>query len=215
MGYLDQVQIKTQKRMHVQKSIIRYLSRFFSGEGTILDMGCGKGEFISQVKGVKLLAIDTDPSAKSHLPSNVTFVNGGVETLSGIESNSVEIIYASNFIEHLSMEEATFFLKEGLRILQLGPKKGFLIIVQPNFRYSYRNYFDDFTHKSVFTHISLSSLLEMTGYEVIVCEKKFLPYSLSSKKAYFSFLLSPYLRLGLRIFGGQMLFVATPKDLKP
>jgi len=212
MSYIDDVQVKSKKRRQVQLSIIRYLSKFLSESGSILDMGTGRGEFISQVTGQKLIAIDIDPKAKNYLPPNIIFINGGIEKVEEIDPQSIDTIYASNFIEHLSMEEATKFLADSLKLLRITPHKGNLIIVQPNFRYSYKNYFDDFTHKTIFTDVSLTSLLQFTGYEVIKCEKKFLPYSLNSKKSHFSFLIGPYLKLPIRIFGGQMLIVACPRS---
>jgi ubiquinone/menaquinone biosynthesis C-methylase UbiE len=211
VSYISEIQVKSLKRRQVQESIIRYLRKYINQEGSILDMGTGRGEFISQVKARKLYAIDIDPNAKNFLPSSVKFFNGGIDELENFEPNSIDAVYASNFIEHLTIEEATRFLESTLRILKVAPNRGYLIILQPNFRYSYRNYFDDFTHKTIFTHVSMSSLLQFIGFEIIACEKKFLPYSLNSKKSYFSFLIGPYLKLRIRIFGGQMLIVASPK----
>ncbi len=198
--------------MQVQRSIIQYLSKYLNHDGSILDMGSGRGEFITQVKARNLYAIDLDENARNFLPPEVIFFNGGIEKLKNFQANSIDAVYASNFIEHLTIEDAIQFLQATLPLLKVTPERGYLIVLQPNFRYSYKNYFDDFTHKTIFTHISMTSLLRFTGYEIVAREKKFLPYSLSSKKSFFSFLVGPYLKLRIRIFGGQMLIVARPKN---
>ena len=41
---------------------------------------------------------------------------------------------------------------------------GRFIVIQPNFRYAFRRYFDDYTHRSVFTHVSLPALLRSRGF---------------------------------------------------
>jgi hypothetical protein len=99
-------------------------------------------------------------------------------------------------------------MKEAHRLVRVSAGSGYLIVMQPNFRYAFKNYFDDFTHKTIFTDKSLVSVMRLAGFEVEVCEKRFLPYSLDSKKAKFSFLIGLYLKSKIRIFSGQMLIVA-------
>lgn len=208
VGYLQNVQIQSNKRKFVQMQIIKYLDKYLRNTETILDMGCGQGEFISQVQGKSLVAVDLDPQAAKYLPNEVKFLNGGLEQLSDVESNSIDVIWASNFLEHLEIEDVFLFLKEAHRLIRKSSDSGHLILMQPNFRYAYKNYFDDFTHKTIFTDKSLVSVIKMAGFEIEVCEKKFLPYSLDSKKAKFSFLIGFYLKSRIRLFGGQMLVVA-------
>ena len=45
--------------------------------------------------------------------------------------------------------------------------RGTLTILQPNYRYAYREYFDDYTHSAVYSHVSLRDFLEAHGFEVI------------------------------------------------
>ena len=66
------------------------------------------------------------------------------------KNNEVSLIFASNILEHLSKEEFEKTLKEIKRILK---KKGKLIIIQPNFKYAYKEYYDDFyTYPRVYTY---------------------------------------------------------------
>ena len=43
---------------------------------------------------------------------------------------------------------------------------GRLLVIQPNFRYAFREYFDDYTHRSMFTDVSLPNLLRAQGFEI-------------------------------------------------
>ena len=208
MGYLKDVQVQTTKRKFVQKEIIKYLAKYLQNAESILDVGCGQGDFISQVHGKTLIALDLDPQAENYLPSNFRFINGGFERLIELDPKSIDVIWASNFLEHLEMKDVLIFMKEAHRLVRVSAGSGYLIVMQPNFRYAFKNYFDDFTHKTIFTDKSLVSVMRLAGFEVEVCEKRFLPYSLDSKKAKFSFLIGLYLKSKIRIFSGQMLIVA-------
>ena len=44
---------------------------------------------------------------------------------------------------------------------------GSLTILQPNYRYAYREYFDDFTHVSIYSHVSLCDFLMANGFEIV------------------------------------------------
>ncbi|MDA0205972.1 MAG: hypothetical protein O2795_11585 [Acidobacteria bacterium] len=46
---------------------------------------------------------------------------------------------------------------------------GRLICVQPNFRLEPRRYFDDYTHKQIYTDVSFRDFLEANGLKVIHC----------------------------------------------
>jgi hypothetical protein len=84
-------------------------------------------------------------------------------------------------------------------------------MVQPNYSYAYREYFDDYTHISIYSHISLCELLQAEGYEIIRCVPRFLP--LTIKKS--GLVISPaliwlYLHSPVKPFGKQMLVLARP-----
>lgn len=211
MEYLNQVQVNSSKRRQVQKGIINYLRPFLFNADSVIDIGCGRGEFITQVEAKFKFAIDLDSSAGSFLHSGINFIHGSHDSLSRFGRESIDVIWASNFVEHLEMKDVNSFLEECFRILKRGTNGGYLILMQPNFRHSFKNYFDDFTHKTIFTDVSLRSLLNSHGFKVVKCERKFLPYSLNSRKAFFSPLIVIYLKSRIRILGGQMLVIATPQ----
>jgi hypothetical protein len=48
-----------------------------------------------------------------------------------------------------------------------------LNILQPNYYYAFREYFDDYTHRTVYSHISICDFLEVHDYRVTRCVPRF------------------------------------------
>ncbi|SRR5260370_1918251 len=91
---------------------------------------------------------------------------------------------------------------------------GRLLLIQPNFRLSFRHYFDDYTHIQIFTDTGLRDLSTSSGF---VCKKvvgRFLPFSLKSPGPKWPWLLRLYLALPVRPFAGQMYIVAQPESVR-
>ena len=84
---------------------------------------------------------------------------------------------------------------------------GKLILVQPNYYYAYRKYWDDFTHVKPYTHESLADMLRCNDYDVLRVEKRFLPFSFKSWMPTSYLLTKLYLGLPWRPWAGQMLVV--------
>jgi len=132
--------------------------------------------------------------------------------LSDIETNSVDVVHASNLFEHFSDEELLKVMTEVKRVLRVGGK---IMLMQPNFRYTYKAYFDDHTHKKVFTHVSLANFLFSHGFSVLLKKPKFLPFSLKStpfKLPFLRMIVWTYLRSPWKPFAGQMLLIARIND---
>ena len=83
--------------------------------------------------------------------------------------------------------------------------------MQPNFRYCYRNYFDDYTHETIFTDESLCGLLVAKGFEIFHRRARYLPFSLQSRLPKSYLLTRLYLKLGVPLLAKQMLVVAQKK----
>jgi ubiquinone/menaquinone biosynthesis C-methylase UbiE len=122
------------------------------------------------------------------------------------EDGCADAVFASNLVEHLTREEFEKTLNESGRILKDG---GRLCLLQPNFKYSFRNYFDDYTHVSIWTHISLADFLESKGWHVDLLLAKYLPLTLKSRLPVHPALIWLYLVSPLKPLAGQMLLVAT------
>ncbi|HET6308242.1 MAG TPA: hypothetical protein VFG12_13720, partial [Rhodopila sp.] len=90
-------------------------------------------------------------------------------------------------------------------------EKGTINILQPNYRYAYREYFDDYTHVSIYSHISLADFLTANGYEVFHIVPRFLPLTVKSGMPVSPWLIAAYLAAPVKPFGKQMFIRARPR----
>jgi hypothetical protein len=81
--------------------------------------------------------------------------------------------------------------------------------MQPNFRFESRAYFDDYTHRSVFTDVSLPALLRAHGFDIDLVQPRFLPYSMRGTRLPIrEWTVRAYLRSPFKPMAGQMLVIA-------
>jgi ubiquinone/menaquinone biosynthesis C-methylase UbiE len=193
------------KRDKVWKYICGYLQRFIPENSKVLDIGCGYFNFINNIKAAQKHALDNAQQVVNFASKDVIFHLGSTSEMKDIASDYFNIIFASNILEHLSAEELKAAISQIKRVLK---KDGKIIIIQPNFKYSYKVYFDDHTHKQIFTDESLCNLLEENGFVIFRAFPRFLPFSMNSNFPKIGFLIWLYLRSPLRPFAGQMLIIA-------
>ena len=122
-----------------------------------------------------------------------------------IEDGTIDFAFASNLFEHLTQSQLAAVLISLRKKLAPG---GTLTILQPNYRYAFREYFDDYTHVAVWSHVALADFLVANGYEIVELHPRFLPLSIKSKLPVWPFLIQAYLALPLKPLGKQMLLVA-------
>ena len=117
-------------------------------------------------------------------------VVGSVTDLGFLDDGTVDFAFASNVFEHLRQEDLVTVL-EALR-RKLAPS-GTLTILQPNYRFAYREYFDDYTHIAVYSHVSLCDFLIANGYEIFDAKPRFLPLTIKSRPPVSPLLIRAYL----------------------
>ncbi len=78
------------------------------------------------------------------------------------DDNSFDILFSKSFIEHLS--DPSNYLDEAFRVLKPG---GMLLTLVPDWESNYKIYFDDYTHRTPFTLVSLNDAYKMFGFEQI------------------------------------------------
>jgi SAM-dependent methyltransferase len=194
-------------RNRVWQAIGGYLQRWIPLHGAVLDLGAGYCAFINNIRASEKQALDIYPGFTRYANSEVKTHVGTCTDLSRFESKHFDVVFASNLLEHLTRDAAQDVLREARRILK---PEGCLILVQPNFYYAYRNYFDDPTHLQIYTHLGLAEFLITHGYRVEKMEPRFVPFSFKSHWPTWGWLAVLYLRLPFRPFAKQMMFVARP-----
>jgi SAM-dependent methyltransferase len=197
------------KRAAVWGALWRYyFRRLIPPDACVLDMGCGYGDFINNVVARRRIAIDVWPEFARHLVPGVEPHVGSVTDLSFLADGSVDLAFSSNVFEHLPQADLVSVLAQLRRKLSAN---GTLVILQPNYRYAFREYFDDYTHITVYSHISLSDLLVANNYEVVEAHPRFLPLTVKSRLPVWPILIAAYLASPLRPLGKQMLIRAKPR----
>jgi hypothetical protein len=132
----------------------------------------------------------------------------GVTDLDRIEDGVVDFAFASNLFEHLTQADFAATLAALRR--KLSPE-GTLNILQPNYRHAYREYFDDYTHVAIYSHVSLADFLVANGYRVIETRPRFLPLTIKSRWPVHPALIAAYLKSPIKPLARQMFLRARPQ----
>jgi ubiquinone/menaquinone biosynthesis C-methylase UbiE len=130
-----------------------------------LEPGCGRGEFLEEFNklGLDCYGIDLSEYSGSMCPDVEVKKKVDLENhIWPFPDNNFDIIYNKSLMEHLRNPDK--FLLEARRVLKPGGK---IICLIPDWESNYKTYFDDFTHRTPFTSISLSDIYKITDYNNI------------------------------------------------
>lgn len=192
-------------RSEVWRHIAAYLQRWVDADGALLDLAAGYADFTRHVRAGRKVALDLNPELRSFTGPGIEAMVGDATDLGPFADGEFATVFASNFVEHLDHEAIDSLLGGIRRVLRPG---GRLVLVQPNFRLAPRRYFDDYTHRTIWTDQSLADLVTAAGLPVEHVEARFLPLTMKSRLSFGHRLVPLYLRLPWRPLAGQMLVVA-------
>jgi SAM-dependent methyltransferase len=195
-------------RAIVWKVVADYLSAWIPPNAHVLEIGAGYCDWINNVVAARRVAVDIWPEMTRYAAAGVeTRVLDISRDLATLGASSFDAVLASNILEHFEPGIAISVVEGICRSLTPG---GRLIVVQPNFRYAASRYFDDYTHRSVFTDVSLPNLLRAHGFRIDRVQPRFLPYSMrGSRLPIRSWTVRAYLRSPIKPMAGQMLVIAS------
>ncbi len=151
--------------------LIQYLFDTFQMQKgqKLLEVGCGRGDFLNGFSklGLDCYGVDLQPDvAKKQFPLlDVKSCDLENQQLP-FEDNSIDIIYSKSVLEHLHAPDK--YLSDAYRVLKKG---GIILTLVPDWESNYKIYFDDFTHRTPFTRVSLQDILNMTGFQSIEVKK--------------------------------------------
>ncbi|MBR8829587.1 MAG: hypothetical protein N5P05_001464 [Chroococcopsis gigantea SAG 12.99] len=187
-----------------------FLQNHVNENDSIVDIGGGYCEFINQIKAKNKYLIDLNPDAKIYANPDIKVLNINIFEVQNKEElrGKFNKIFISNFFEHLNnSEELIQVLDFCFHILK---PHGSLLVIQPNFKYSYKEYFDFIDHKLAITHLSLEEILKTVGFKIDVLIPRFLPFSTKGRPSSPA-LLKIYLKLPIAwgLLGGQLFVRAT------
>jgi SAM-dependent methyltransferase len=188
--------------------VSNWFARYVRPGDAVLDLGCGYGEFINQIRCREKLAMDLNPDARRFLSADVRFLLQDCSARWQLPDGSLDAVFTSNFFEHLPDKAALGrTLDEIHRCLRPG---GRLIAMGPNVKHVPGAYWDFWDHHIALTEASLSEALRTRAFDIDVCIGRFLPYTMADGRQYPEVFLRAYLKLPFawRFFGKQFLVVA-------
>jgi len=151
------------------KKLAQYLYNRYSisKNAKLLDIGCGRGEFLKGFIdcGVKGFAVDQSSVAIKYCPEaelrNSDIENEGIP----YPDNFFDFVYSKSVIEHFYYPER--LVNEMHRVLKPG---GLAITLVPSWEYNYRIYFEDYSHRTPFMLDSLRDIQIIHGFENVNVE---------------------------------------------
>lgn len=197
------------RKNKIWKSLYKYFFiNYISKRDTIMDIGAGYCELINNVKCHRKIAIDINPDTKKFANNDVEVFNYQLNKIEKIFSNKIDVVFFSNFFEHLnSKEEIIRYIEVSYNILN---SDGKIIIMQPNIDLVGGKYWDFIDHKQPLTIPSLVEALEINDFKVKKSIKRFLPFTTKTISPVFNWMIYLYLKAPafLRFGAGQSLIVA-------
>lgn len=195
-------------RNQVWQVLSRYFQRWVKQEDVVLDVGAGFCEFINNIPAKHKFALDLNPVTLEKAGPDVTVISQDITQRWQVDSSSVDVVFSSNFFEHLPTKDALqSCLKEIHRVLR---PNGRLLIMGPNIRFCFKEYWDFFDHFLPLSDRSMAEALEITGFRTEKVIAQFLPYTMSGKLSPNPLFVRLYLALPIfwRLLGKQFLILA-------
>src|SRR3954464_2290178 len=154
-----------------------FFQRYVPASGSVLELGCGWGEFITQIHAGRRFGIDPNPASRARVGPDVEFFHQDCSQRWPLEDGALDTVFTSNFFEHLPDKASlSRTLREAYRCLKPG---GRLICLGPNIRALHGEYWDFWDHYLPLTERSLAEGLELTGFRLEECRARFLPYTMA------------------------------------
>lgn len=216
MNNLQQIyQRRFSKDMAFRKEMYRalcsgYFQKYIPDNAVVLDVAAGYCEFINNIRAGKKIALDLNEDVKKFAERDVEVHVSSSVNMESIKSETIDVAFTSNFFEHLAREDIVKTISEIHRVLKKGGK---FLVLQPNIRYCYKDYWMFFDHITPLDDRSLCEVLEVNGFSIGECKPKFLPYTIKSNLPKSIILLKLYLKIPFiqRIIGKQA-FVCAKKS---
>jgi SAM-dependent methyltransferase len=184
-----------------------YFQKWVRPTDTVVDLGAGYCEFINNIQATHKFALDLNPATRSKAGPDVQVLSQDVRRRWALESETVDVVFSSNFFEHLrSKKDLARCLQEGYRVLRGG---GLLIAMGPNIRVCPDIYWDFFDHYLPLSDRSVLEAMLLVGFEKQLVIPRFLPFTMARRRPPAPFLVRLYLSMPVfwYVLGKQFMIV--------
>ena len=147
--------------------LITYLtSRLGISRGSVIDVGCGRGDQLLafQKLGFQICGLDIEDSCRDIDNHHICDIS--IDPFP-FPDNSFDIVFSKAVIEHLYIHQIEHFMQELLRIAKPGAP---IVLLTPDWRFLYRDFYEEFTHVTPFTQRSLQQCMQMYGIDSVSVE---------------------------------------------
>ena len=152
------------------EKLVKYLLKNYkiNKQDKFLELGCGRGDFLNEFTKLDLdtYAVDNNSYYKENIKTKNFFEVDLENNLLPFEKNFFDTIYSKSFIEHFYYPEKIF--NEANRVLKVGGK---FINLTPDWEVIYKEFYDDYTHRTPFTINSLKDIYLIHGFKNVEVKK--------------------------------------------
>lgn len=163
-NYLNVYYSKEKKVTDYPKKLIDMLISRYNLSGTVLEIGCGRGDFLKEFENNNFKCLGVDINKHPDNDMDVLIHDVSKHNLPYREK-SIDVVFLKSAIEHFDSPDQ--LIKECYRVLN---DDGHIIILTPNWLSQYKTFYDDFTHKRPYTKNTLRDLLLSFNFDVITNE---------------------------------------------
>ena len=188
-------------RRIVWEEIARWVYRQVGPVSSVVELGAGYCDFINAFPADAKMAIDLNPDMAHFASADVEFRCLDVTREWPIAPRSIDLVFASNFLEHLPVDAGRRLVGRVLESLRPG---GRIALLQPNFRRCPEHYFDDDTHVAVYSDDTLAQTLLDAGFRIERVDPGLLPLQMKSRLPKWRGLVRAYLASPVKPGGAQM-----------
>lgn len=170
MSYLD-IRYKNNKKVHYDDVFSDFLvSKIFEANlgrkpETLTEVGVGTGKLAEkfiQRHDIKVRGVDIE--RYPHLHKAVEFHKASVEQIGSVAIQQSDVFFSKSVIEHV--DKFTDFFEAAKYCIH---DRGIIVVLCPNWRTQWSNFYDDPTHLRPFNDIGLKTAAEMCDLKVVSC----------------------------------------------
>jgi SAM-dependent methyltransferase len=186
-----------------------FFQQYIDEDSHVLELGAGYCEFINNIKAAHKTVVDVNPDTRKYARPDVEIILSRASKINTLSNNSVDLVFASNFFEHLTHNEITATFREVHRVLR---PYGRFMVLQPNIRFCAKDYWMFFDHLTPIDDRAFVEGLEVNGFEILEVIVRFLPYTTKNRLPRELWLVRLYLHLRWAWhFWGQQSFILSRK----